>query len=38
MKKTPPSEKIRKRIWEIRERAKGGREIEWEERKKVLDE
>jgi len=38
MKKIPPSEKIRKRIWEIRERAKGRREIEWEERKKVLDE
>ena len=38
MRKIPPSEKIRKRIWEIRERAKGRREIEWEERKKMLDE
>ena len=38
MKKIPPSGKIRKRIWEIREKAKGRRKIGWEEKKKVLDE
>jgi len=38
MKKIPPSERIRKRIWEIREGTKEGWVGEREERKKVLDE
>ena len=36
MKKIPPSERIRKRIWEIREGTKGGWVVEREERKKML--